>query len=451
MKNLLKLIVISLTLVLILSTSVYATNIDTVEPNSKETENIANSETTQSDKKDNKNTTEVFEIPEKGTTVATVNEHKILSDEVNELYHYISRQYAGAGRNIKGLEKQIYSMAIETAIQKYIVLQKAHELKLDVPSDEEMQSIKKSSQEMYDNTFKNILERRLGKNPTEEKKKAVTAELLAEMQKGQFTVENIIKSNLEQYAINKVQESIVKDINVSDEEIKNKYNENVEKSKKLFSTNILYYEQAIMQNKPTWYTPSGYRGIKHILLKVDDELMKSYKTLKAELEEASKIHNEEKQSKENADKKKITQKDIDEAYNKIMESVDSKIKEIKSKIKNNVSFDDLVTEYGTDPGMKVEPYKTEGYRVHQDSFLYDPAFTKAAYTIKNINEYSEPILGMYGVHILYYAGDIPEGPVDLNDSNKEILKKEVYGAKSSEAINNTISSWMKDFKITKNY
>lgn len=446
MKRIFKILLIALVISLTFNSFAYSEETPAASPET--TNEVSNTDNPENDIKPEKK----FEIPAGDVLMAKVNEHEILASEVNDLFNFLLTQYSYSGADTQSYEAsmQIYQMALDTAIQKYIVLQKAKELGLDTPNDEEMENIKKESQKLYDDTFNSLLEERVDKNASEEDKNNKTAEIKKEMEDASFTVDNIVKSNIEDYAIKNVQAYITKDIQVTDQEIEDKYQEKIADEKSLYDSNILYYEQAIMQNIPTWYTPEGYRGIKHILLKVDESLLSSYNSLKAELEEEGNIHNEGNELEENKEEKKeIKQEDLDAAKKKIMDSVESKVQEIKDKIENNVSFDDLVKEYGNDPGMNVEPYKTEGYRVNQNSFLYDPAFTKAAFTINSVGEYSEPIIGMYGVHILYYACDIRSGPVELNDSNKEIIKKEILGNKNSEAVDKTLNAWLNEFKIEK--
>ena len=61
-----------------------------------------------------------------------------------------------------------------------------------------------------------------------------------------------------------------------------------------------------------------------------------------------------------------------------------------------MSFDELIQEYGTDPGMQDAATRAEGYPVHMDSTNWDAAFTAGAFTMEKIGDISEPVVGSYG-------------------------------------------------------
>ena len=98
-------------------------------------------------------------------------------------------------------------------------------------------------------------------------------------------------------------------------------------------------------------------------------------------------------------------------------------------------FEDLVLEYGTDPGMRNLDNLTNGYAVHADSIVWDSDFQKAAMELSNIGDISEPVVSGFGVHILKYQRDIPGGAVEMTDT----IESEILAHLKEEAVNNRMT------------
>ena len=143
----------------------------------------------------------------------------------------------------------------------------------------------------------------------------------------------------------------------------------------------------------------------------------------------------------------VTQEQVDAAYQAILDSVADTIAEINGKLAEGAAFADLVAEYGTDPGMEREPYKSEGYAVHMDSIIWDPAFVQAAFSVDNVGDVAEPVVGGYGVHIVQYTKDIPAGPVELTDEIKTALREALLATKEAELLNSTMNAWLESAEL----
>ena len=75
--------------------------------------------------------------------------------------------------------------------------------------------------------------------------------------------------------------------------------------------------------------------------------------------------------------------------------------------------------------MLSETNLNNGYNVHMDSIMWDPAFTAAAFSVDNIGDVSQPVVGSYGVHIVCYKRDVPAGAVELTDALAAQLQEEL--------------------------
>ena len=79
--------------------------------------------------------------------------------------------------------------------------------------------------------------------------------------------------------------------------------------------------------------------------------------------------------------------------------------------------------------------------------IWDAAFVKAAFSVEKVGDVSEPVVGSYGVHIVYYLRDVPSGAVELTDDIKEDLKSTLLSEKQNETFVNTVQVWRDASKI----
>ena len=203
------------------------------------------------------------------------------------------------------------------------------------------------------------------------------------------------------------------------------------------------------------YQPEGYKGITHILLPVEEELLNTWKDLQAKLEEQA----DEQEATEGteatdgteaapeATAEPVTQEMVDAAKQAILDSVKEKVDEINAKLASGTSFEDLILEYGTDPGMQDEKTRAEGYPVHAGSLVYDQNFTNGAAALQNVGDVSDPVVSQFGVHILHYLRDLPSGAVEFTDEVKQGIYEELLGNKQSEAFNAQMAQWKADAVI----
>ena len=201
------------------------------------------------------------------------------------------------------------------------------------------------------------------------------------------------------------------------------------------------------------YVPEGYRGITHILLDVDPDLLTRWQDLKARLEEQEEG---DEAADEDADgeaqttaepEEPVTPEMVEEARQAILDSVQDKVEEIRAKLADGVSFDELIQEYGTDPGMQDDTIRAEGYPVHKYSLIYDTDFRNCAMDLAAPGDISDPIVSQMGVHILCYLRDIEAGSVPYTDEVKNNLKETLLSEKVQTAMSELTDQWMTESEI----
>ena len=206
------------------------------------------------------------------------------------------------------------------------------------------------------------------------------------------------------------------------------------------------------------FMPEGYRGITHILLKVEQELLDKWQELSAKLEEqdeeeevlpeAEDTETETEEAEPTAEPEEpVTAEMVEAARQAILDSVKDTVAEINQKLADGASFEDLIVEYGTDPGMQDDATRAAGYSVHPYSIVFDQNFTKGVAALQAVGDVSEPIVSQFGVHILHYLRDIPGGTVELTDDMKEELRATLLGEKVGAAFDELQDKWVSESEI----
>ncbi len=401
--------------------------------------------------------------------LATVNGQEILSDNkaMQDLIDYYTEFYASYGYDTADptLQSMLQAVGLEWAVESALYTQKAQELNVPDMTEEQRASMTQTAKAEWDAAVEYYMQAvgNMTDSSTEEEKATARETALAYIETNYgYTEESYISSYLdgmlESQRRENVQNAVLGEIDVTEEEISAHFNEIVEDDKETYENNIPTYEyNTRYMNQPSYYVPEGYRGITHILLDVDDELMNNYKNLSASLEEqdeqataddsaeateAPAESAEAPAESAEATAEPVTQEMVDAARQAILDSVKDKVDEINAKYQAGTPFADLIAEYGTDPGMTVEPGKTNGYAVHKESILYDPVFTQGAMALEKVGDISEPLLGTYGVHILHYTRDIPAGAVEMTEEIRSTLKDELQSELEQAAVSAMVADWI---------
>ena len=351
----------------------------------------------------------------------------------------------------------VSGMAIDTAVEDAILFQKLTELDMDL-TDEERAQVEADNAAEWADAIEYCMTYYVGvaDDATDEEKAEARLNAVALLEAMGYTESELLENALNALRYEKAYAYMVQGAEVTEEDIQAAYEERVAADKAEFENDIAYYEAQQYYGYTSYYTPEGYRGVTHILLEVDQALLDEWQSLAARLEEQQDEveYTDETADAENAGDAEaeptaepVTQEMVDAAYAAIIASVQETIDEIFAKLEAGTPFADLVAEYGTDPGMTVEPNKSEGYAVHLDSILWDPAFVAGAFSVDEVGAVAQPVVGSYGVHIIQYTRDIPAGPVELTDDLRAAIADEVLASKESELFNATLSAWKSEAEV----
>ena len=392
--------------------------------------------------------------PVSDTLLVTVNGQEIREND-ERLQEYLSSLLEQVDTSNGDMERVARMYAMSYMMQEIMLREKAS---ANGPVDEE--ALTKTAKEEWTGIVEQFMEGLYGitAESSEEDKTAARADALNYLETNYgYTEDSYVQEVVDGQPLNDAYAALLEelkasrtDLAASDEDIQKLYDETVAEEIESIGNEASTYE--FYQNYYGYqfhYVPEGYRGIIHILLKVDEELLNNWQDLAARYEE-SLTATEETESTGSAEateapaetQEPVTAEMVEAARQAILDSQKTAIDEIKAKLEAGTSFEDLIAEYGTDPGMQDENNLKNGYSVHPDSITYDTDFTQAAATLEKVGDVSEPVVSQFGIHILKYLRDVPAGALEMSSEEKEDLRAEIEEERLQLAFSEYFDSWV---------
>ncbi len=282
----------------------------------------------------------------------------------------------------------------------------------------------------------------------------------------------------------KLRESVIKDVAVTDEEIQKEYEDHVAESKESYESNAGSYASAVNNGTTVYFAPEGVRRVKQILVKFHDDDQEAIDAAKskvteantkvtaaqAKIDEAQKVIDdaeapEESKTEAQTDKTAAelelaeantaldaAQKEETDVREKAFANLDEETDAILAEIAGGADWDTLMAEKNQDPGMQSGETAEKGYAIAEGMTSFDAAFVDAGMALEKIGDTSGKIRGdAYGYYIIRYVADEPAGEIGL-DAVKEDISSELLEDKQTETYNNQIDQWIADagFQVDKN-
>ena len=338
-----------------------------------------------------------------------------------------------------------YDAALESMIREAVVkdhLQKAGYLDY---SEEELAAFTNDAQAQWDQLVSTYVERYLTED-TEEARATLKTQAEQYFATMGGSVEVLTDDLMYNAAMEKLQEDLTGGYVPTEEEIQQVFDLYGAQYQAQYENNVGMYEfYTQYYGYESWYVPEGYRAVIHILLNVDADVLKAYTDAQAALDEA--------ESAEDPDEAAIAEAKAaaEAAKAAVIASRQDVIDDIYARLEKGESFQSLIAEYGNDPGMQDETMLAEGYHVHAESILWDPAFTEGAFQegMRQPGDVSQPVVGTYGIHILYYLKDVPGGLL-MTDSIHDEIYEYLLSSKASNAFNAGYAEWQQELEIVRN-
>ncbi|MCR4886198.1 MAG: peptidylprolyl isomerase [Clostridiales bacterium] len=339
-----------------------------------------------------------------------------------------------------------FDRALERLIQSRVADAKIAELGLDQFTAEEEEAFLTEAQAEWDEAVQSYVDYFLSED-TQEARAQAWKDGEAYFQALGYSVAGLADSLRYNASLDRLWEEALKDkdLTVPEEEIRALFEEVAAMDQEQVGDSAMMYEMTkYMRGQDVWFVPEGYRGIIHILLDTDESLLNTYKDAQAAYEETVTEEAPE------GDAALLAARDA--ALQAVLDSKKAEIDDIYARLEKGESFESLIAEYGTDPGMANENTLKEGYAVHRDSIYWDPVFTAAAFSDKmnQPGDTADPVVGSYGIHILHYLRDIPGGIVELSEEIHEEISDYLKSQKENQVIVEALEAWKDGHEIVLN-
>ncbi len=424
--------------------------------------------------------------------IIKVNDTELLKKDVMETYNnykatlqYQYQLYTAFGYSVSMPEdSEIKQIVIDALVLQEVRKQKAAELELDQLTDDELATINETAQSNYDSDYEQVKTNVTTDDMTDEEITAAADEYMTE---NNLTLDVYVEEAKTSFIDDKLDEYIYQDIEVTDDEVQTEFDSRVADDQASYEEDNTAIDTKINSGSTAYYYPAGYRYVKQILIKFLDEDTDAISDIKTQISDisdqidsfataaptevpeateapadATEVPTEEPTEEPTADPEATPEPTMDptlpdqlsdletqlaEAEQTARDNIQAKVDEVYQKAIAGEDFDSLIEEYGEDTGSESEPIKTYGYIVSANVTRYLSAFLDAAMGLENVGDISEPVETTYGMHIIKYVADIPEGAAEMTDYIKDSIYEELLSDKKEEAKTAAEEEWQNAAKI----
>ena len=226
--------------------------------------------------------------------VATIGDRKVTFGEYKQLFDAYAQYYAMMGYDISADEegtKQLQDSIIDALVVNEIIAYQAAQSGYDKLSDEKLAEIEEQAAADLNSIVEEYrkqaesdaeadsgidVEERLAEYIADEAE-AYTGERMTAEEYGKWILENSTESAIGE----SFKEAMLKDVTVSDEEIKSWYDENLKTQQETYDNNPENYKadkeaEELYGGDPVLYVPEGYSRVLHILITPEDAISDEY-------------------------------------------------------------------------------------------------------------------------------------------------------------------------------
>lgn len=339
--------------------------------------------------------------PAEDAVICTVNGTSIMRSAYGPVFSMTMNYQMQYTQSVTAEQlKQIQDAVFTQLVQSEVIYQKAVEQNITL-TDEEKAALQKEADEQYNAQLTSY--EQLAQKEGAADVKARAAQMLLEdlVPFGLTSVESyralLVNDRIKAAMAVKLKDDVCKDVTYTEEEAVADFpldlqvqREQIRKAPLTFETFLSQFEAG--NGVPPLFIPEGYIRVRHILV------------------------------------------DTMETAN-----------DIKKRLDAGESFDTLLEQYNTDPGMKQEPAKTNGYALSKDSSFIQE-FKDAAFKLENVGDISEPVKSEFGYHVLRLEAKLTPGSLTLDQVKDEYITGKLAQRKT-EYFNKQIGEWIKAANI----
>lgn len=375
------------------------------------------------------------EVIRVGDTVYTKGE---VLDEVAYSMDYMQMLYAMYGMTYDVTDPEIVRGTQEAVVNKMaeqaVMVEKARQLGLDQLTADEQARLERAAentwQEYRDSVY---FELSLPEDVTEAEAEAAIDKVCAA--EG-TSYETVRQKELLSLMNEKLQAWAIRDVTVSEEDVRAAYDAAVAADVEKCAANPSYYGMALLNGGRVCYCPEGYRYVKQILIQYSDEDTAAMRNAEIALNTAE----------EGADTAALTAA-LEEARAAALARIDAEADEVLARLAAGEDWDALSAQFNDDPGMMSgAEFASTGYPVCEGFEQFDPVFVEAAMALQNVGDWSDKALGSYGYYIIQYTAGAIEGAVSY-ETARSVFAEELLAARQDAAYREAVQAWVSEMDV----
>ena len=375
---------------------------------------------------------------EEDLVLATVNGVEIKHSEVDNMAYLF--YYYGYTQTYPD-----YDFALEYLIQQEVINNHLHVAGYDQFTEDERAAFANEASAEWQAALNDYMEDYLTED-TEEARATLLKQAAEYYASYGQSEERLLEELLTDEARNRLEDDLLDGYAPTEAEISEVFATYGAQYQQQYENNVGLYEYYVnYMGYESWYVPEGYRAVLHILLDVDDELLTAYADAQGAYDECASAETPDEAATAAA------KKSMEDARAAVIASCQESLDDIYARLEKGEDFRTLIAQYGQDPGMKDESLLEEGYRVHAQSIMYDQAFTDGAFQerMTKPGDYSDPVVGQNGVHVIYYLADEPSGLI-MTDAIHEEIEEYLISEHLNEAYNDAYNGWLEAVTVERN-
>ena len=365
------------------------------------------------------------------TVVAEFDGVQIMSDEVLDAYNATINSQLLMGQDVSSYADSIMEETLSNIIADRITDQQPQELGLTTLTEEDSAAIEAKAQADFEGQLEFYLTDEEDAASDEARQSAIER-----MAADGVTLDSLREEYTKNWWEDKLFTYVTSDVTVSEERLQQTYDLYLADQQTLYEASLEQYEMARRYgDEVVVYNPAGYRTFKQVLIafeQADSQRVSEILSLLASLDET-------------ADAQQIAELngELDTLYAKLEPTAN----EVLDLVAQGAEFDTLISQYGQDPNQDLDGVQRDGYYVCAESTSYDSAVTQAVMALENPGEVTtQAVRTSEGLHILYYASNVPAGEVPL-DEVRDALEADVLVSMQYEAYDEQLTQWVEDTDI----
>ena len=435
-----------------------------------------------------------------------------------------------------------YAQAVEQLqFNRVLELVMAEDGYLDF-TEEETAKMRDEIQAMWDSYLDQYVSYYLSED-TEEARADLRKQAEEGLYAGGLSVDSLLENQKMNEGYERLTNALVPEEAVTEDKVQAYYDQLVEQQQSMVGDSAYMRELYSMYYGNLFYMPSGYRNVTHILIKVDDALLKAYQEANTTYTALQQRYEEQKKAAEapaaeaaepapaeaeetpaeaaepapaeaeaapaeaaepapaeaeeapaeaaevpaeaeetpaeaaepapaeaeaapaeapaeqaevqptEAPQEPVTEEQLEEARlameaakAAVLESKKDVLDDIETRLAAGEAFETLIAQYNEDPGL--DP--AVGYEVHRESIKWDPVFRDAAFSEEMVKpgDHSKPVVGSYGIHILYYLSDAQEGALPMTAEVRAQIVETLRNEMINEAAYNIYQEKLPSVEVT---